>query len=66
MGHSQGGEAVLVVPERLLLPNVAVRAVLSLAPVDFGATQGAPAGIAFQTILPAGDGDVQDNEGQRF
>lgn len=66
MGHSQGGEAVLVVPERLTLPNVTVRAVLSLAPVDFGATLGPPSGFAFQTVLPAGDGDVTDNDGARF
>lgn len=66
MGHSQGGEGVLVVPEILTLPNVTIRGVLSLAPVDFGATSGTPSGFAFQTILPAGDGDVSDNDGARF
>jgi hypothetical protein len=66
MGHSQGGEAVLVVPEVMTLPGVSVRGVLSLAPVDFGATSGRPSGFAFQTILPAGDGDVSDNDGARF
>ena len=66
MGHSQGGEGVLVVPERLSFPNVAIRAILSLAPVDFGATLGPPSGFAFQTILPAGDGDVRDNDGAKF
>jgi hypothetical protein len=66
MGHSQGGEAVLVVPEILALPGVAIGAVLSLAPVDFGATSGRPSGFAFQTILPAGDGDVWSNDGAKF
>lgn len=66
MGHSQGGEGVLVVPEILTIPGVTVRAVLSLAPVDFGATSGDPTGFAFQTILPAGDGDVWSNDGAKF
>jgi hypothetical protein len=34
--------------------------------VDFGATLGPPSGFAFQTILPAGDGDVTDNDGAKF
>ncbi len=69
MGHSRGGEAVLLVP--LLTGSRAVsgasfKAVLSLAPTDTNATGGAPKGFDFMTILPAGDGDVVTNEGARF
>jgi hypothetical protein len=66
MGHSRGGEAVVVVPEIITLPGVSIRGVLSLAPTDFGASSGAPHGYAFMTILPAADGDVRDNDGAKF
>jgi hypothetical protein len=66
MGHSRGGEAVVVVPEILTLAGARVRAVISLAPTDAGASSGAPRGYAFLTILPAGDGDVRDNDGAKF
>lgn len=66
MGHSRGGECVLAVVERINLPGVKIRAVISLAPVDAGAQSGHPKGIAFMTILPAGDGDVVDNDGAKF
>ena len=66
MGHSRGGEAVLRALDQSPPANSRVRAVLSLAPVDFGTTSGAPSGFAFMTILPAGDGDVVDNDGARF
>jgi hypothetical protein len=66
MGHSRGGDCVLAVVERINLPGVSIRAVLSLAPVDSGAQSGHPKGIAFMTILPAGDGDVVDNDGAKF
>lgn len=66
MGHSRGGDCVLAVVERINLPGVTIRAVISLAPVDSGAHSGHPKGIAFMTILPAGDGDVVDNDGAKF
>ena len=66
MGHSRGGEAVVVVPEIITLPGVSIRGVISLAPVDAGASSGRPTGYAFMTILPAADGDVIENSGARF
>ncbi|CAN5553355.1 hypothetical protein BH24GEM3_BH24GEM3_10950 [soil metagenome] len=66
MGHSRGGEAVVVVPEVSSLPGVSIRGVVSLAPTDAGASTGAPRGYAFMTILPAGDGDVSNNDGAKF
>jgi hypothetical protein len=66
MGHSRGGEAVVVVPEILGLPNVQIAAVIALAPTDAGASSGAPSKHPFMTILPAGDGDVVENNGARF
>ena len=65
MGHSRGGEAVLLV-KGLLGPfeqELGVRSVLSLAPTNAGATDGVPAGFDFMTIVPAGDGDVVRNDG---
>jgi hypothetical protein len=66
MGHSRGGEAVIVVPEVLDVPNAQIRAVLSLAPTDSGASSGEPRGYALLTILPAADGDLRANEGAHF
>lgn len=66
MGHSRGGEAVVVVPEIIAIPGVTVKCVISLAPVNFGASSGKPKGYAFLTILPAMDGDVVDNNGAEF
>jgi hypothetical protein len=66
MGHSRGAEAVIVIPERITLAGVNIRAVLSLAPVNSGASSGKPKGYAFMTILPAADGDVIDNNGAQF
>jgi dienelactone hydrolase len=66
MGHSRGGDCVLAVAERVNLPGAKVCAVISLAPVDSGAHSGHPKNIAFMTILPAGDGDVIDNDGAKF
>jgi dienelactone hydrolase len=66
MGHSRGGEAVALVPDIITLPGVAIRAVLALAPTDWGATPIRPRGYAYQTILPAGDGDVWSNDGAKF
>lgn len=66
LGHSRGGEAVVLVPEVIALAGVTVRAVLSLAPTDAGASTGRPRGLAFMTILPAGDGDVVSNDGAKY
>ena len=69
LGHSRGGEAVLLVPELTgtrAASGATLKAVLSLAPTDIGATRGEPKGFAFMTILPAGDGDVVPNSGARF
>ncbi|WP_143753536.1 hypothetical protein [Caballeronia arationis] len=67
MGHSRGGEAVVIAPARASKPaNAVVLAVLSLAPTDWGATSGPPTGYEFQTLLPAADGDVQNNDGAKY
>ena len=71
MGHSRGGEAVIIVPEIFKLPfmalsGVSFKGVISLAPTDAGASTGRPSGYAFMTILPAGDGDVVTNDGAKF
>ena len=66
MGHSRGGDCVIVIPERITLAGVAIRAVLSLAPVNSGANSGRPQGYPFMTFLPAADGDVSDNNGAQF
>ncbi len=63
MGHSQGGEAVVLVPEVIGLPGVAIRSVIALAPTEGGATTKTPRDYAFMTILPAADGDVWQNDG---
>ncbi len=70
MGHSRGGDAVVTIPTVLTLPGVTVRSVLALAPTNFrfwfGLSTIQPKGYAFMTILPAGDGDVRDNNGAQF
>jgi hypothetical protein len=66
MGHSRGAECVIGVTERITLQGVKIPAVLSLAPVNTGATSGQPRGYAFLTFLPAADGDVVDNNGAQF
>lgn len=67
MGHSRGGEAVVIAPSRASVPaGVSVRSVLSLAPTDWGATSGPPSGYEYMTILPAADGDVVDNDGAKY
>lgn len=63
MGHSQGGEAVVLVPEVIVLPGVTIRSVIALAPTEGGATSKTPRDYAFMTILPASDGDVWPNDG---
>jgi hypothetical protein len=67
MGHSRGGEAVVIAPTRASKPaGVAILAVLSLAPTDWGATSGPPTDYEFLTLLPAADGDVSDNDGAKY
>ena len=70
MGHSRGGDAVTIVPTVLALPGVTIQSVLALAPTNFrywaGMNTIQPKGYAFMTILPAGDGDVRDNNGAQF
>ncbi len=66
MGHSRGGEAVVLLPEVLDVPDAQIRSVLSLAPTDSGASSGEPRGYALLTILPAADGDLKRNEGAHF
>jgi hypothetical protein len=82
MGHSRGGEAMLVVAELLAqsgtdISGVTVKGVLTIAPTDscltcgqptsYGcATTGKPTGFAFMTILPAADADIPCTEGARF
>ena len=72
MGHSRGGDAVVMVPEVFNLAGVTLKSVLALAPTDFrwgvngnGITT-IPKGYDFMTLLPAGDGDVSGNQGARF
>lgn len=66
MGHSRGGEAVVLVQEMGPPAGVRIRAILSLAPTDWGATMLTPQGTAFMTLLPAADGDVWSNDGAKF
>jgi hypothetical protein len=71
MGHSRGGEVVVLVPELLALPatgisGITVKGVISIAPTDIAATSGKPSGFAFMTLLPAADLDVIENNGAKF
>jgi hypothetical protein len=67
MGHSRGGEAVVIAPIRPSKPaGTVIRGVLSLAPTDWGATSGPPKDYEFLTLLPAADGDVWSNDGAKY
>lgn len=70
MGHSRGGDAVVTAASVINLSGVTIRGVLALAPTNFrfwfGLSTIRPKGYAFMTILPAGDGDVVDNNGAQF
>lgn len=70
MGHSRGGDAVVTIPTVVGSIGITIRAVLALAPTNFrywfGLSTIVPQGYAFQTILPAADGDVVDNNGAQF
>ncbi|MDX1414722.1 MAG: hypothetical protein R3293_11065 [Candidatus Promineifilaceae bacterium] len=69
MGHSRGGDAVVMIPE-VPIQDVIIKAVLALAPTNFRYWDGLPTirpqGYAFMTILPAADGDVWANNGAQF
>jgi hypothetical protein len=68
LGHSRGGEAVLVVP-RLTgarAAGVKFKGVISLAPTDTNIPGITPTGFGLMVILPAGDGDVFTNDGAKF
>ena len=70
MGHSRGGDAVVTVPTVISLGGITIKSVLALAPTNFrfwaGLSTIQPKDYAFMTILPAGDGDVRDNNGAQF
>jgi hypothetical protein len=66
MGHSRGGDAVVLTPEIIALPGVTIGGVISLGPVNSGASTGKPQGYAYMAILPAYDGDVVDLNGAQF
>ena len=70
MGHSRGGDAVVTAASVINVPGVTIRGVLALAPTNFrfwfGLSTIQPKGYAYMTILPAGDGDVVDNNGAQF
>lgn len=70
VGHSRGGDAVVMLPTVASLSGVTIRSVLALAPTNFrywfGRSTIGPDGYAFMTMLPAGDGDVSDNNGAQF
>jgi hypothetical protein len=70
MGHSRGGDAVVQLPEVASIPGVTIRTVLALAPTNFNfwfdLPTTRPKDYAFMTILPAGDGDVRENNGAQF
>lgn len=70
MGHSRGGDAAVTIPTVLPAIGVVIVAVLALAPTNWRYWASMPtirpAGYAFMTILPASDGDVDDNNGAQF
>jgi hypothetical protein len=70
MGHSRGGDAVVTTASVISLPGATIRGVLALAPTNFrfwnGLSTIQPKSYAYMTILPAGDGDVKDNNGAQF
>lgn len=71
LGHSRGGEAVILAANQASASvEIEFKAVISLAPTDFGlwslGTSLIPENYPFMTILPAGDGDVWSNDGAKF
>lgn len=70
MGHSRGGDAVVTVPTVINVPGVKIQGVFALAPTNFrfwsSMSTIRPKDQAFMTLLPAGDGDVKQNQGAQF
>ena len=67
IGHSRGGEGVVVAGqmlERMANPPARVAGVVNLAPTAFA--QSAPPNSPTMTLLPACDGDVVDLQGQTY
>lgn len=67
VGHSRGGEGVVVAGqmlERMAKPPARVGGVVNLAPTAFA--QSAPPNAPTMTLLPACDGDVVDLQGQTY
>lgn len=67
VGHSRGGEGVVVAAqmlERMADAPARVSGVVNLAPTAF--SQSAPANTPTMTLLPACDGDVYDLQGQTY
>jgi len=67
MGHSRGGEAVTHFIDYNRTrpgPRYNLKAVLSIAPVDY--ERRAPYGTNYATVLPLCDGDVSNVQGARF
>ncbi len=77
MGHSRGGEGVRSAqlefrgeaaegPWHALMPELAIRAVFEIAPVDFGPMTESPLtarDVAWSVLIAACDGDVVDYQG---
>jgi hypothetical protein len=66
MGHSRGGEGVVVAADinlRLGQPY-GIKAVVALAPVDFG--DRSLTAVPLQVVLPYCDGDVSDLQGAKY
>jgi hypothetical protein len=71
MGHSRGGDAIVTAGSVITLPGVTIKSGLALAPTNArfmisSLSTIQPKGYAFMTLLPAGDGDVRDNNGAQF
>lgn len=66
MGHSRGGEGVMVhYVYNLAQPKpYAIKAVFAIAPVDYN--RYVPTNVPIAVILPYCDGDVSDNQGMHF
>ena len=67
VGHSRGGEGVVVAGqmlERMANPPASVEGLVNLAPTAFA--QSAPPNTPTMTLLPACDGDVADLQGQTY
>ncbi len=64
LGHSRGGEAVIMAANQAQSLDARARAVISLAPVNHNVVL--PDGYAFMSMLAANDGDVSTVPGAKF